>query len=168
MNPISFGSSTLRSLLFYDVRNDADALYNLYQISLANICDLQLLEVAVRRSANLKVRLVSGLAKTIETYISTQAQWQRIKEEGVALFRPEKGGSYEVFERRPLDPRIIAYSAQDVALLFRLEMVLISRMGTFGKDWKRRVMQASASRVGEAHSLSYPGNGKHRAIAPSF
>jgi exonuclease 3'-5' domain-containing protein 1 len=35
--------------VFFDVRNDSDALYSLFQISLAGIQDLQLMELATRR-----------------------------------------------------------------------------------------------------------------------
>ena len=41
--------------------------------------------------------------------------WKKVKEAGNRLFAPEKGGSYNIFETRPLDPRILAYCAQDVA-----------------------------------------------------
>jgi len=110
--------------LFYDVRNDADALWNLYGVDIANAYDLQVLEVAVRRSSRLQVKLVSGLAKTIDRYLSPPLEWQRVKEAGSKLFRPDLGGSYEVFEERPLDPRLAQYAAQDVSLLFQLEATL--------------------------------------------
>ncbi|KAF8958158.1 ribonuclease H-like domain-containing protein [Flammula alnicola] len=152
--------------LFYDVRNDADALLHLYGVELENVCDLQVLEVAVRRSRKIRVKVVSGLGKTIETYLTPPPEWQRIKSEGAALCFPDKGGSYEVFERRPLDERVLAYAAQDVALLFKLEDILESRIGFIGKNWKRRVMNVSAARVHEAHNTTYARHGKHRTIAP--
>ncbi|KDR77140.1 hypothetical protein GALMADRAFT_246361 [Galerina marginata CBS 339.88] len=154
--------------IFYDVRNDADALFNLYAIELENTYDLQLLKVAARRSSKIRVRFVSGLGKTIDTYLCPPSEWKRIKDAGALLFAPEKGGSYEVFESRPLDERIQAYAAQDVALLFDLQLVLESRLGFADEDWKRRILSASASRVAEAHSQFYSGHGQHRAVAPSF
>jgi exonuclease 3'-5' domain-containing protein 1 len=154
--------------LFYDVRNDADALWNLYGVGVANTYDLQLLEVAVRRSSGMPVRLVTGLAKTIETYLSPPLEWQRVKEVGSRLFRPELGGSYEVFEKRPLDPRILQYAAQDVLLLFQLETTLESRIGRWGVNWIGRVVFASTRRVAESKSTFYDGKGRHRAQAPDF
>ncbi|KAF8156035.1 hypothetical protein B0H34DRAFT_771872 [Crassisporium funariophilum] len=152
--------------LFYDVRNDADALFNIYNINIANVYDLQLLDLAVQRSAGRPMRFVNGLARSIDAYLQPPLEWMRVKEEGVALFAPEKGGSYEIFDKRPMDPRIIAYCAQDVALLFELETGMEQRMGRVGKNWKSRVTTASAGRVGEARSSIYQGKGRHRAIAP--
>lgn len=43
--------STAIPKLFFPVRNDFDALHSLYQIALANVDDLQLLELATRASA---------------------------------------------------------------------------------------------------------------------
>lgn len=146
---------------------DADALHHLCGIELANVCDLQLLEVATRRSHNLRVKLVSGLRKAIDKYIQPPEEWLRVKNAGAALCFPDKGGSYDVFEKRPLDPRILAYSAQDVACLFQLKDVLDAKMGRFGNDWKARVAQASAARVREAYD-PYTGCGPHRALAPAF
>ncbi|KAF4618500.1 hypothetical protein D9613_009781 [Agrocybe pediades] len=152
--------------LLYDVRNDADALYNLYQVDMKNTYDLQLLEVASRRALRLRVKFICGLAKAMTTYLSPPSSVTQIKEDGVALFRPEKGGSFEVFERRPLDPRIILYCAQDVAVLFQLEAVLENTIRGSLEGWHDRVVKASAKRVNEAHSRYYDGDGPHRAIAP--
>jgi len=155
--------------LFFDVRNDADALFNLYGIDLANTYDLQLLEVAVRRTAKPYVfsKIVSGLGKTLQLYVSPPEEWQRVKDAGVALFAPEKGGSYEVFEKRPLDDLILAYASQDVALLFQLEVALERKLPGVG-GWKQRVLKASRARVAEAHSDVYEGQGRHRSKAPRF
>ncbi|KIM35661.1 hypothetical protein M413DRAFT_79160 [Hebeloma cylindrosporum] len=154
--------------LFYDVRNDADALWNLYDVDVANAYDLQVLEVAVRRSSRMHVKLVSGLAKTIDRYLSPPLEWQRVKEAGSKLFRPDLGGSYEVFEERPLDPRLAQYAAQDVSLLFQLEATLERQIGHWGVNWIGRVVTASARRVAESKGTNYSGHGMHRAKAPEI
>ncbi|KAF9558293.1 hypothetical protein CPC08DRAFT_709743 [Agrocybe pediades] len=154
--------------ILYDVRNDADALYNLYQVDMKNTYDLQLLEVAARRAQKLRVKFICGLSKAITTYLSPPSSVTQIKEDGLVLFLPEKGGSYEVFERRPLDPRIILYCAQDVAVLFQLEAVLESKIRGSLEGWHGRVVKASVKRVNEAHSRSYDGDGPHRTIAPKM
>ncbi|KAF8878162.1 ribonuclease H-like domain-containing protein [Gymnopilus junonius] len=154
--------------IFYDVRNDADALFNLFAIDISNAYDLQLLEVAVRRSSKLRVKFLSGLGKAIEVYLNPPADWKYIKEKGITLFQPNKGGSYDIFEKRPLDPTILAYCAQDVALLFKLKAALEGELGLQGSMWKEKIVRLSAARVAEAHSHYYAGNGKHRAIAPMF
>ncbi|KAF8317622.1 hypothetical protein DL93DRAFT_513037 [Clavulina sp. PMI_390] len=72
---------------FFDVRNDADALYNIYRISMNSVVDLQILEVATRRG---KKRLLNGLARAIRTDGGldevTLTQWLDVKMRGKALF----------------------------------------------------------------------------------
>ena len=157
--------------LLFDVRNDADALWNIYQVDLANVYDLQLLDVASRRSRNLYSKFLSGLSKCIESYVSPPDAWKEVKEAGINLFLPGKGGSYTIFEKRPLDPRMIAYCAQDVALIFQLEVAIKRTLKVTarkkGKSWDERVTLESANRVAESKSPNY-SDGKHRAIAPIF
>jgi len=165
----AFQNPSTKKLLF-DVRNDADALWNIYQIELANVYDLQLLEVASRRSRNLPSKIVIGLSQCIESYVGPPNAWKEVKEAGINLFSPAKGGSYTIFETRPLDSRIIAYCAQDVALSFQLEAA-IKRTMIGRKNWKRwdeRVTFGSANRVAESKSPNYSRGGKKRVFAPKF
>jgi len=67
-----------------------------------NTYDLQLLELAVRRSMMRNTKWVNGLGRSIESYVHPPRDWKTIKDAGVALFAPEKGGSYTVFETRPV------------------------------------------------------------------
>ena len=154
--------------LLFDVRNDADALWNIYQIDLANVYDLQLLDVASRRSRNVPTNYVNGLTRCIENYVNPPNEWKKIKEEGNNLFSPEKGGSYDIFEKRPLDPRILAYCAQDVALMFELEAAMKRTIGRRGlRGWDVRITAASAIRVAESKSFDY-NDGPSRKFAPVF
>ncbi|KAF9528395.1 ribonuclease H-like domain-containing protein [Crepidotus variabilis] len=172
----NLNGDTLKSVLegsqvtkvFYDVRTDSDALFNLFGIKLSNTYDLQLLEVAARRSSGKKVSYVIGLGKVINQYIRPGSQWTRVKEEGAALLFPDKGGSYELFDKRPLDERVLQYSAQDVNLLFQLQTMLESEIGRYERaGWIRKVIQGSSRRVDEAHLPIYP-KGRQRAIATFF
>jgi len=96
-------------------------------------------------------------------------EWKQVKEEGAKLLFPDKGGSYDLLERRPLDQRVIAYASQDVSLLFRLEGVLEHGIGGSGLGgWKKRVMKASLKRVGEAKSVEYNNDPKKRVLAPKM
>ncbi|KAF8888014.1 ribonuclease H-like domain-containing protein [Infundibulicybe gibba] len=119
--------------LLYDVRNDGDALYNLHGVYMQNVFDLQLLELAVRYHTNQRTRLLNGLGRTIDSHLSLPSGCGKIKAEGRALFAPELGGTYEVFVRRPLDPRLVAYCAQDVALLGELEEKLLATLERVSK-----------------------------------
>ena len=127
---------------------------------------MQLADVAYRRSRNISTQYVSGLSRCIEQHVGPPSEWRRIKEAGNRLFSPEKGGSYTIFERRPLDPRMIEYCAQDVALMFQLEAAMKRKIR--GTGWEQRILLGSSNRVAESKSSSYSGQGRHRAIAPIF
>ena len=101
--------------VFFDVRNDSDALYSLYGVFLQNVHDLQLFEVANRRPRG---AYVNGLAKCIQydaglNFEAIQSV-SETKQKGVLLFAPERGGLYEVFNERPMRKVIIEYCVQDV------------------------------------------------------
>ena len=110
-NTTNLSGTSLRSILespttpkvFFDVRNDADALYSHFNISLQNVHDIQLLEVATRSRSKDRV---TGLGNCIkyEVRLSAEAErkWKATKERGIALFSEQDGGSYEVFNARPM------------------------------------------------------------------
>ncbi|KAH3937586.1 hypothetical protein HBH53_264500 [Parastagonospora nodorum] len=104
--------------VFFDVRNDSDALYHHFQISLSGVHSIQLIELATRRSNQ---RYVNGLQRCIENdaimTVAERVAWNVAKEAGKKLFAPEKGGRYEVFNNRPLAKEIIQYCVQDVQFL---------------------------------------------------
>ncbi len=88
----------------------------------------------------------------------------------MSLFVPSRGGHYEIFEKRPLDPRLVTYCEQDVTVLFKLAKALRNQMGMKGKDWELRVYNGSMSRVALARDPRYRGddNGPTRTLAPSL
>lgn len=110
--------ATLRSVLesevvlkaFFDVRNDADALFSHSQISSRCIHDLQLLEVATRRWNKKRVMgLAACIDKDTQLTTETKREWKATKKAGRALFSPEHGGSYEIFNKRPKPEEIVDY-----------------------------------------------------------
>jgi exonuclease 3'-5' domain-containing protein 1 len=112
--------------------------------------------------------MVSGLSKSIETYLSPPDTWKQTKNQGVALFAPEKGGSYEIFERRPLDPIIIAYCSQDVTLLEPLKNEMLAMMVQGGANWENRILAESRKRVALAKDPNYDGRrNRAHALAPT-
>jgi exonuclease 3'-5' domain-containing protein 1 len=152
---------------FYDVRQDSNVLYNLHQVSLAGVYDIQLLELATRACGSGRSRYLNGLKRSIEDYLPQPREWKQVKEAGLALFTPERGGRFEVFDERPLDPRLIAYCAQDVALFFQLEEVLRRKMGAEQvARWEDKIIAESAERVGLAYDPSFDFQGPHMALAP--
>ena len=75
--------------VFFDTRNDSDALFGLYEIRVAGIEDLQLMELASR---NFSKRHINGLAKCIERDsalpLAEKREWKVNKERGRKLFDP--------------------------------------------------------------------------------
>ncbi|VUC32289.1 unnamed protein product [Clonostachys rosea] len=171
---IAHAETTLKSILesdkiikvFFDVRNDSDALYSHYSIGLSGIHDLQLMALATRNPG--QRRYITGLAKCIEKDAplsrEERSRLTDIKEKGSALFRPEKGGSYAVFDARPLSKEIADYCVQDTAILPRLWLHYDAQLS---KTWGERVLDMSKKRVRESQSPTYNGKGKHMALAPT-
>jgi exonuclease 3'-5' domain-containing protein 1 len=148
----------------FDVRNDSDALYSHFGIRLDGIQDIQLMELACRP---FRKKFVNGLAKCIEYDAMLTGKerriWKETKDEGVRLFAPERGGSYEVFNTRPLSDPIKSYCIQDVQYLPRLWSVYKSRISPV---WLVKVQVATKERIKLSQSSFYEPHGKHKALGP--
>jgi exonuclease 3'-5' domain-containing protein 1 len=163
---------TLKSILesdaipkaFFDVRNDSDALYSHFGIALAGICDIQLMELATRSFSK---RCVNGLAKCMERDLSMTTRerqiWMSTKETGIRLFAPERGGSYEVFNIRPMPEAIRQYCKQDVQFLPRLWQHYSSKLAP---KWAIKVENAAKDRVRLSQTATFVGQGRHMALGP--
>ncbi|KAK3615898.1 hypothetical protein LTR56_026312 [Elasticomyces elasticus] len=163
---------TIRSILeskdipkvFFDIRNDSDALFGLHGVRVVGIEDLQLMELASR---NFSKRCVNGLAKCIErdstVGYAEKRDWQRVKDKGRILFDPARGGSYAVFDQRPMDQEVIDYCAQDVALMPHLRDVYCSKLCD---AWWREIISQTETRVEQSQKPGYNGQGRHMAMAP--
>ncbi|KAJ5656527.1 hypothetical protein N7507_008477 [Penicillium longicatenatum] len=150
--------------VFYDVRNDSDALFAHYQIALDGIQDLQLMELATRKYSR---KYVSGLGKCIERDAPMtsreRANWKHIKDTGRNLFAPELGGSYEVFNTRPLPDRMVHHCAQDVRFLPKL-------LGRYHQAmtpaWAAKVEREVRNRIELSQSATFNSKGRHMALGP--
>jgi exonuclease 3'-5' domain-containing protein 1 len=100
--------------VFFDVRNDSDALHHHYAIHLDCVQDVRLMENATRHYSK---KLVSGLQKRIENDINAPPYWTATRMAGKPLFVPERGGDYTVFSARPMAQAIVDYCAVDMILL---------------------------------------------------
>ncbi|KAI9771038.1 MAG: hypothetical protein M1839_002974 [Geoglossum umbratile] len=155
--------------VFFDVRNDSDALFSHFQISVDGIKDLQLMELASREGSR---DFVAGLAKCIEKDcpISTaaKAEWQRTKEGAGRLYDPKRGGRYEIFNERPMRPEIMQYCARDVALLPGLYNVYNAklRLSDRGAFWQVQVREATRDRIKLSQSPGYDGQSKSKVHGP--
>jgi exonuclease 3'-5' domain-containing protein 1 len=150
---------------FFDLRNDSDALFSHFQVSLAGIHDIQLMELATRSGRR---KFLHGLSKCIEKdgglKKDEKSELLAVKEKGLNLFAPERGGSYEVFNTRPIDRDIVAYCVQDVAFLPVLWKHYHDRLTP---EWARKVEIATEERIVLSQSASYEGKGEGRALGPA-
>mmetsp|Transcript_19615 Transcript_19615/g.42887 ORF Transcript_19615/g.42887 Transcript_19615/m.42887 type:complete len:541 (-) Transcript_19615:98-1720(-) len=133
--------------VWFDPRNDVDALYHQFGITPKGIFDLQLAEVANRRSRGLSVNYVQGLYKCLTqcpTLRSEQKVFaEKINHLGKGLFEPHNGGTYEIFQHRPLNPVILVYAAHDSRYML---MLYEQYLATIGQQWVNRVLLAGAER----------------------
>jgi exonuclease 3'-5' domain-containing protein 1 len=150
--------------VFFDVRCDSDVLFRHFGISLAGIHDIQLMELATRY---LSKKFVYGLSKCIERDLSLTASekqaWEGVKEKGRNLFAPERGGSYEVFNARPLSNDMLLYCIQDVQFMPKLWQHYNSKMTP---GWAEKVHKATKERVDLSQTATFNGDGKHMARGP--
>lgn len=97
-----------------------------FGVIIAGILDIQLMELAILtlNPRSYSRRCVSGLTKCIEKdlYLSPAEikAWKAIKGKGLNLFTPERGGSFEVFNTRPLLDGVQLYCIQDVQFILKL------------------------------------------------
>ncbi|KAL8780113.1 MAG: hypothetical protein Q9203_001047 [Teloschistes exilis] len=135
------GQTTLQSILksastpkaFFDVRQQSDALYAHFGIRLDGIEDLQLMEFGRRFT----IRSVGNDLRVLAYCILNHAAmgrarrraWEAVKENGCRCFDPALGGTYQVFNSRPLTADILAYCIQKVQFMPRLWGFYRSRLG---------------------------------------
>merc|ERR1719506_2182074 len=133
--------------VWFDPRNDVDALYHQFGIMPRGIFDLQLAEVADRRNRGLNVHFVQGLYKCLTQCPALQNEQkvfaQKINDLGKSLFEPQNGGNYEIFQQRPLNPVILVYAAHDSRYMLLLYEQYLSSVG---ERWAARVVHAGTKR----------------------
>lgn len=150
--------------VLFDVRSDSDALYSHFGIELAGIEDLQLMELATRTFSR---KLVSGLAKCIERDApmtpSEKSSWKLWKEKGRKLFSPAQGGSFDIWNVRPLPAEIIEYCVQDVRYLSRLWIEYSQRLTYV---WAKIVDEEVSTRLNDSKSSDFLEKGTCRTLGP--
>merc|ERR1712194_434992 len=159
--------TTLKSILesseyekvWFDPRNDADALFHQFGVYPKHIFDLQLAEVASRRSQGLSVNFVQGLNKVLNQCNALDSVQKVFSDHignlGKSLYEPACGGDYSVFQKRPLDPQILVYSAHDARYMLELRNCLLRQIKE-PETWIPRVFQAGAQRAEWCfHTLEY-------------
>lgn len=143
---------------FWDVRNDADALWTLYQVDLASVLDIQLLENASRPSNK---KYLSGLDKAVQLDLrlprAELVSWILSKREIRSLMPTN------VFATRPLEANTVQYCANDVIYLPDLHTVYLNRISN---DWLAEAKEESLRRLREVHSPTYEPRSPTKALGP--
>jgi exonuclease 3'-5' domain-containing protein 1 len=156
-------SRTIKKYLF-DVRNDSDALYALFGVRLEGVVDVQLLELASRKGMK---HALCGLAKCIEQEqaLPSQAllQWQNTKKDVTKKFDPKLGGTYEVFNLRPLPQDLIDYCVGDVEFLPLLSTIYQERISC---HWLEKARVETEKRLEESRSPNYKHHGRQKSLGP--
>jgi len=154
-----FLEGTTTEKIIYDGRADADALYHGFGVDLSKgkYCDVQYLYCKKFNSAT--DPYLKGLGKAME-----KAQWlsrdersrlNDVKSIGTRLFAPEKGGTYEVWRRRPLGPDLLAYAVADV--------VHLHEMAARWRPHRSDVNAVASMRMRRACAAAQAAKGKHMA-----
>ncbi|CAI7647184.1 unnamed protein product [Penicillium bialowiezense] len=147
--------------VLFDLRNDSDALFSLYGVSLDGIRDVQLMELATRRGSK---EFLAGLGKCIvrDSTISAaqKKEWERTKRSTRRLFDPALGGNYEIFNARPIKPGVAKYCAGDVT-------VYNAQLSRPGEDfWAVQVLKATKERIKLSQTSNYNGHCRSNARGP--
>ncbi|KZL87249.1 3 -5 exonuclease [Colletotrichum incanum] len=150
--------------VFFDVRNDSDALFHHFAVNLRGVEDVQLMENAARPGRRC---FVMGLEKCIDTYAqlspSEKLRWKAVKEAGLKLCHPKKGGSYEVFNDRPIQALIETYCINDVQHLPQLREKF---WRSLNNAWREEVRVETRKRVWESQSKSYEPQSEKKKFGP--
>lgn len=157
--------------VFFDVRNDSDALFAHYSIALGGIIDLQLMELGARYGSFENRKYVSGLAKCIQRHSTLTAEERvrltHVKQRGAQLFAPQHGGRFEVFNDRPLTNDVLQYCVSDVTVLPNLLDVYDEILRKAHKrEWRKRVEQETVKRVQETWTSEYSPSGPLKVLGP--
>lgn len=150
--------------VFFDIRHDSDALHSLYGISVGGIEDLQLIELASRTGSDKSA--VNSLSKCVQRdagISGTEKQaWKTVKEAGKALSDPARGGSYAVFDQRPLAPEVEHYAVQDVV---HMPGLYEKYEGLLSEEWRGEVQIETLVRIAYSQSAVFV-DGKHLGKGP--
>lgn len=154
--------------VFFDVRNDSDALFAHFSVALQGVEDVQLMESATRRTTASR-KFLSGLAKCVEENVfislggSDLKSWKQMKEKGKRLFSAEHGGSHEVFNQRPIPEAMLSYCVGDVQYLPELRDRFWKMKSV---QWRDLVKKQSMKRVSASQKPDYQPHGSNRALSP--
>lgn len=117
------------------------------------------------RTTTTSRKYLNGLANCIEQnlfYDIDRANWKLVKEKGERLFQAKHGGSYEIFNRRPIPDDMVSYCVGD----FQCLTELWDRFRWKTNRWRDLVNEETKKRVAASQEPAYQPHGPNRALAP--
>lgn len=167
---------TVRSILespeipkaFFGCRSDLDALYALYNIQLQGVIDIQLMEVAQREGEKRDkydrlLSLVDCINKDCDLTQKQKDEMRQIKKRGKSLYAPDQGGSYDVFNERPMQQVIIDYCTQDVTFLPRLWLRYSKKITP---EWSAKVQLETKKLIHQSQSVDFELSEETKRLSP--
>ncbi|CAN9090525.1 unnamed protein product [Alternaria alternata] len=154
--------------VFFDVRNDSDALFAQFGVALQGVEDIQLMESATRKTTASR-KFLNGLTKCVENTLPMGicgrglVSWKLAKEKGERLFKAEYGGSYDVFNQRPIPEDISSYCVGDVQYLPELRYRFYTARAY---QWRDLVGEETKKRVATSQRSDYQPHGPDKMMAP--
>ncbi|KAK8131597.1 hypothetical protein PG984_008035 [Apiospora sp. TS-2023a] len=136
--------SAERKKAFFDVRNDSDAMFYHYGVRLRGVEDIQLMHNASRPKGYRNT--LSGLSRP-----------------GIFSSSLKTGGSFDVFNVRPLSPEIISYCVGDVYYLSRLRQ---RWWGVLSDEWKQKVIEETEARVVKSQQDNFRPHSPDKTRSP--
>lgn len=163
-----FESPTVRKV-FFDVRNDSDALFAQYKISLCGVVDIQLMELASRTYSR---RYLASLAKCIDgdsaVSPATKEHWRSTGQSFSLLLRREQGAGRHILNIRPINPLVIEFCKERVVLLPALWRGYSNKVRPPGETfWRCQIRTETDERVKLAKSARYDGESETKTEGPS-
>ncbi|KAK4197608.1 hypothetical protein QBC40DRAFT_285272 [Triangularia verruculosa] len=147
----------------WDVRNDADALKALYNVSISGVIDIQLLENVTRPGNKLHVKsLENAIRQDAKLADGEIAAWKRTK---TGIRNQMNRRDRKLFSERPLTGRILQYCVGDVQYLPDLRKTYMKRPA-YTDVWVRKLEEESSKRVMEAWSPEYNRRKESMKLGP--
>jgi exonuclease 3'-5' domain-containing protein 1 len=157
---------TLQSILedhsickyIWDVRNDANALWFHFGVSLGGTPDLQLLENASRAEDKTYIRsLEMCIQNDLKLGFMVTSRWLRTKQDIKKFMRTD------IFSVRPMDLKTMEYCQNDIIHLPALREVYIVRTKP---EWLTKAKEESENRVTLARSPEYDPSSERKKLGP--
>ncbi|KAJ9466577.1 hypothetical protein DIPPA_27067 [Diplonema papillatum] len=141
--------------IMYDCRSDTGALFHQYQVRLENVLDLQVpaLMQLVDSVPGKRSPYLIGMGKAFAALNLTTPADEETKRAGKLVFAPEKGGAYEAWFARPMDPALVQYCVSDVKHFFDAKDILAADAGpthpakVVAKNRVRRCVESRAKQA---------------------